>query len=284
MHRPALALLALSLLGGCSWLHPQPPKTPGDPSFAGSYGYHPIDPLPVELKCPAPCDNRSKRVLDLLPDETMRLAIGQVDATVGISYGPVKVGYAGNDYVVVLDYVKFDTQSFPVEVARDTKTGEVKDLMIAQKASAGSALVPTYIGVGLRLTASVHVNSGEIDLGNLFGLGAAAQAKQVSGTLVIQTLGISGPGISPIIPMPSEISAATIQNAILALGSIKAKIYEPDTEIDPRVVGVYNNQGGGVHAINSFISGILQQPPQIVVPPEPAIATAPPVTPTPAPH
>lgn len=60
--------------------------------------------------------------------------------------------------------------------------------------------------------------------------------------------------------MPSEINTTTIQNAILALGAIKTKIYENDIQITPRVVGVYNTVGGGQKTINSFIGNFLQNP------------------------
>jgi hypothetical protein len=121
-------------------------------------------------------------------------------------------------------------------------------------------VVPVYVGVGLRLTANVSVKEGNVDLGNLFALGVAAQAKQISGTLVIQSLGLSGEGVSPLIPIPSEINPTTIQNALMAIGAIKAKIYDGKISVVPRVVGVYNNLGGGQETINGFISTILEKP------------------------
>jgi hypothetical protein len=60
--------------------------------------------------------------------------------------------------------------------------------------------------------------------------------------------------------MLAEISESTIQNAILALTSIKAKMYDTKTAITPRVVGVYNNLGGGEATINGFISLLLVEP------------------------
>jgi hypothetical protein len=60
--------------------------------------------------------------------------------------------------------------------------------------------------------------------------------------------------------MPSEINPTTLQNAILALGAIKAKLYDQGTTINPRVVGVYNNLGGGPQIINAFISILLEEP------------------------
>jgi len=257
MHcRSLFALTVVLVFCGCAAL-PLPP-TPGDPAAEASYGYHPIDSLPVAV---LPANASQERKLAALPDETMRLAIGQFDAKAGITYGPVATGVAGNSYVVVLDYVKFTTKSFGVK--RTEAAGKVVARVTAEPSP--DLLVPVYIGVGLRLTANVAVREGRVDLGNLFALGVAAQARQISGTLVIQTLGLSGEGVSPLIPMPSEINPTTIQNAILALGTIKAKIYDGRVSVVPRVVGVYNNLGGGQETINGFISTILQSPPVLEV-------------------
>jgi hypothetical protein len=184
----------------------------------------------------------------------------------------------------VLDYVKFDTKSFTAVLE---KTGasernaerpapggqpsyQIESVLPAErglKQTAGepSVLVPTYVGVGLRLTASVTVNEGHVDLANLIAIGAAAEARRVSGTLVVQTLGISGPPVSALVPMPSEISGSTIQNAIMALGAIKSRIYDEGTDIRPRVVGVYNNLGGGPEMIHAFISKVLANPPELLL-------------------
>jgi hypothetical protein len=112
----------------------------------------------------------------------------------------------------------------------------------------------------LRITANVTVKSGSISLGNLFGIGASAALNQTSGTLTVQTLGITGNGISSLIPIPSELNTTTIQNAILSLGAIKAKIYEPSTILSPRVIGFYNNVGGiGTVVTNKVISNVLSK-------------------------
>jgi hypothetical protein len=57
--------------------------------------------------------------------------------------------------------------------------------------------------------------------------------------------------------MPSQINTTTIENAIMSLASIKAKIYEDDVEINPRVVGFYNNLGGGQFTVRKFITSVL---------------------------
>lgn len=248
-------LLILTNCGTVSKL----PKTQGDPLNVNSYGYHPLDPLPVELEVDTANPLTNSRLLKAMPDETIRLAIGQVISTGGLKFTTASAGYEGNSYVVVLDYIKFNTNSFNVKVDRSNGRA-TKANVLEQSSQEGDAIIPLYIGVGLRLTANITINKGQVDLGNLFAIGAQAASQRISGTLTVQTLGISGENISAVIPMPSEINTTTIQNAILALGMIKAKIYEDNTTITPRVVGVYNNIGGSTEVINGFISSILQKP------------------------
>ena len=230
-------------------------NTMGDPKNANNYGYHPLDPLPVYLTI------GKSDFLEAMPDETIRIAVATVSGDGGLTFGPAKIGVEGKNYVVILDYIKFGTESFGVKLSeKDSKGERIATLVDASKASEADVVIPVYIGVGLRLSADVYVKKGEINLGSLFALGAAAKAEQISGTLVIQTLGVSGPEISGLIPMPGEISESTVQNAIISLASVKAKMYDSKTLITPRVVGVYNNLGGGEATINGFISSLLQQP------------------------
>jgi hypothetical protein len=256
--RVLLALITALYVTGCATeiqltkTQTEIPGTLGDPKNASNYGYHPLDPLPIDLTV-------KSKPLDLLPDETMRMAIGTVSGDGGISFGPAKIGAEGKNYVVILDYIKFATDSIGVNLSKPDEKGN-KIATLAPQPSEVNAVVPIYIGVGLRLTANIYIKKGNVDLGSLFALGVAAKAEQLSGTLVIQTLGVSGPEISGLIPMPGEISESTIQNAILALASIKAKIYDNKTSISPRVVGVYNTLGGGATTINGFISALLESP------------------------
>lgn len=243
-------------------------KTPGDPTNAVSYGYQPIDPLPVAIGV----DNgngdivfigykkvSNSRIMSSLPDETMRLAIGQVDGKGNVSFATAKLGYAGSSYIVILDYIKFDTKSLPVLIKKDS-LNQVEDFISSfDYNTKPDAIIPVYVGVGLRFTATITVNEGSVDLGNLFALGLAAESKKVTGTLIIQTLGISGKDISSLIPMPSQINTTTIQNAIMSLAAIKSKIYEDDAELNPRVVGFYNNIGGGQTTVQKFITNVLSQ-------------------------
>ena len=160
----------------------------------------------------------------------------------------------------MLDYIKFTTLPLKVKLASSDSSGEKNFSRVSQQAISSETVVPVYIGVGLRLTANVTVTEGSVDLGNLIALGIAAQSNKITGTLVVQTLGISGEGISANIPMPSDINQTSIQNAIQALGAIKANIYSEKTLVSPRVVGIYNNLGGGAVTVNRFIAKVLEEP------------------------
>lgn len=258
--------LMVILLSGCAtW---KVPRTIGDPRNANTYGYHPLDPLPIKVEYlneDQPISNI--RILNALPDETMRLAIGQVNSQGGVTFSSASVGYEGSSYVVILDYIKFNTNSFGVKLDTSGTDRYGKELKASLTNSDNpDVIVPVYVGVGLRLTANITVNKGKVNLGNLFALGLEANSEKISGTLVVQTLGVSGENISSIIPMPSEINPTTIQNAIMALATIKSNLYDEKTIITPRVVGVYNNLGGGTETINGFISSMLQQPRPLYVP------------------
>lgn len=260
-----LFLLVGVIIQGCTKWPRKVPDTLGSPNNAPSYGYTPIDPLPVQLTAPpaTPTDSKNQMMLEKFPDETVRLAIGQFQANGSISFGPAKIGTAGNSYVVVLDYIKFDTKSLGVEITQSREESGRESRNASRNDQNPSLLVPVYIGIGLRLTANVTVREGTVDLGNLLALGVSAQTKQIFGTLVIQTLGISGEGVSGIIPLPSEINQTSVQNAIQSLGAIRANIYSDKTKISPRVVGIYNNLGGGQETINSFINSLLKNPVQL---------------------
>lgn len=117
---------------------------------------------------------------------------------------------------------------------------------------------PVYVGVGIRITSNLTVLSGTVNLAGLGSIGAAAEAKKLSGDLVIQTLGITGAKVTSALPLPSELNATTIQNAITAMATIKAALFSSDSDVvvTPRVVGFYNPL-----AVNTpqFVNAVVTQ-------------------------
>jgi hypothetical protein len=253
-----ITFLATLALTGCKT---SLPTTSGDPLNAVAYGYQPLDPLPVDVILNgSKIDPLTKHneVLNALSDETIRLVMGEVQGGGHISYGTAKMGYQGHSYEIVIDYMKFQTYGKPFRYTQKDDKTDVLALTDAEQVNAKKNILPLYVGVGLRLKASITVNEGNVDLGNLFSIGMAAQAKKVTGTLVVQTLGITGDKVTGLIPMPTEISPTSIQNAIMAVATIKSKIYDPETKITPRTIGFYNVLGGGKEVVNELISDCLQ--------------------------
>lgn len=117
---------------------------------------------------------------------------------------------------------------------------------------------PVYVGVGIRITSNLTVLSGTVNLAGLGSIGAAADAKKLSGDLVIQTLGITGAKVTSALPLPSELNATTIQNAITAMATIKSALFSSgsDVVVTPRVVGFYNPL-----AVNTpqFVNAVVTQ-------------------------
>lgn len=249
-----------------------------------SYGYTPLDPLPAFID-PKLIEGEGEKadysLINTLSDETMRIAIGSSHGSAGVTYGQQVIGTKGNRYVVVLDYIKYLTKAFPVIVTKDSSGKHIENIQAFDENDSDETIsdmvefitnskegqitavenvVPIYIGVGLRITADVQIRTDSLNL-DLFGLGVAASQGKASGTLVVQTLGVTGENISALIPVASELNKNTIENAIMSLGAIKAKMYESKTILAPKVLGFYNNIGGqGMETTVQVISTLLSKP------------------------
>lgn len=248
---PKIVLLSFAL-AGCAGFPgsalPEYPKTPAE--FFSGNSYVPLDPLPVMVLEGYHCkDGKSQGlVLNQLPDNAVRIAVRQLDATGSFGFGPAQLGAEGKSYQVILDYINADVANirFAYSGADSSKGGQLYGLTRLDKfdATAGPTqselVVPVYVGIGLRLTANVQVLKGNVNLSSLGALAAAAQAQKITGSLIVQTLGITGKQVTSALPLPSELNPTTVQNAILALGSVKAIVYDQGTVVTPRVTGIYN--------------------------------------------
>jgi hypothetical protein len=318
-----VALLISSFVAGCSNLLP---RSEGEKS--SGYAYVPLDPLPVETVPGQDCqatysssagklvigDNRQyQKTLLSLPDNAVRIAIRQIDASTNLSFGASSIGTQGNRYQVVLDYINVDTSNIAFALDVDTfdvtskasvlrlsettkdarvnsirrlskKEAEIANQEPSQKRSephpsfnssaaqgyrysnslTGVYIIPVYVGVGLRLTADIQVISGTVNLSSLASIAASIESKSASGSLVVQTLGITGPQVSTSLPLPSELNQTTVQNAILSLGSIKAIVSSDsgnDLQLTPRVTGIYLPIDNGTQElVNRIVSELARSP------------------------
>lgn len=116
---------------------------------------------------------------------------------------------------------------------------------------------PVYVGVGLRLTADIRALEGGINLSGLGTIGAQADAKNLTGTLTVQTLGVTGKSIATTLPLPSKLDQTTIENGILAIGTSRAVLYNTGVDqvtASPRVVGLYSPVGSDARLVNALYS------------------------------
>src|SRR5260370_12032384 len=191
----ALAAVLLVALGLSSCAARKLPSTLAETHT--SYSYIPLDPLPVVISPASGCysggrasedakpTGKYKALLDSLPDQAVRIATGQYDASGTLVYGPAKIGVSGHSYQVVLDYVSVDTTNASLYIERVLVDSPDKDVSVfddsikektrdqvfrdpereafaflpksTQKPKGDRVVVPVYVAAGLRLTASVTV-------------------------------------------------------------------------------------------------------------------------------
>src|SRR5688500_5890236 len=98
MRRSATAIALLSLTACVGPL--RPPQSPA--AFFSGYSYVPLDPLPVKVVDGPNCGAGKPRgkLLDMLPDNAVRIAVRQLTGKADLAFGPSQIGYQGNSYEV----------------------------------------------------------------------------------------------------------------------------------------------------------------------------------------
>lgn len=276
-------LMGALMLGACSTMPLDAPASVGEQN--AGYSYIPLDPLPVRIanqkECPKTISN-SKDLLDALPDNAVRVSMREISGKSTFGFGPASLGTEGNQYEIILDYISADTANIPfrIDAIKRKIDGSTEPLVQIPKKiddtveilvrripdterndlGFGSVIIPVYVGVGLRLTASVKVIKGSVNLSSLGAIAASVEGGRASGSLVVQTLGINGKQVAASLPLPSELNATTVQNAIQSLGSIKAVMYDAEnTRLAPRVTGIYNPLASNdQRLINAIVSELAK--------------------------
>lgn len=259
-------LLFSSCKAGQEFVNPKEVNKSANEKSLVMIGYQPIDPIQVHIDKQSD-SLKTNQFLIAFPNEATRLAIGEINQQGTISFGPFSIAKAGRSYSVILDYIKYTTTNLPVEYLeqREINTigdtsisilhqfirtnygkirgdineynGKTSQLPFSSRDVKNKIKFPVYVGVGLRIQASITVLSDSVNLSSLFSIGLAASQKKLNGTLIIQTLGVSGENISPLMPLPDQINESTIQFAMQSLATIKSKIYDTDkTIISPQVL------------------------------------------------
>lgn len=228
---------------------------------------------------PPPADKHSADVMDALPDHTIRLAIREMSASGSGGFGPVALSVGGTGYQVVMDSIFADTTnvafgirvsgaadsvySLPEKILPGTQIEVVRLKSVGDAAPPGfeKVTIPLYVGVGLRLTANLFTRKGNINLANLTAVAATVEAKQSSGSLTMQTLGVYNQQVASTFAIPTELSTTSVQNALVSLGAVKAIVYDRDTGTRPRLTGIYNPlPTSDPRLINKIYSALALEP------------------------
>lgn len=257
------------------------------------YTYIPIDPFKVETilteGCGPAAKDTTEKLLSSLPDNAVRMLVEQFDKSGAVTYGASKASVKDGSYRVTVDYINADTISIRVRITKfmqpkagdpspvpvnlygiepdnvtpGSETYKVERLDSAQAVlDSGVLSIPIYVGVGLRVSSYVHALEGNANISGIGVIGAEAEANRLRGSLIVQTLGVNGKSVAAALPIQSELNRTTAQNAIVAVGSIKALLYAPETIASPRVVGMYLPFPGSKGLVNAIISELSKQPPE----------------------
>jgi len=270
-------ILSVLVLAGCANSERPAPLAEaarGTQTLGSEYSgftYIPLDPLTIShTRCARDEEDEYDPILDLMPDQTVRISIRNVSGGAEVTAPIGSVAAKGSRNIVVVDYINVDNTNIPFYIRIQKNPGTVRytverkpigfDISKAaldggpgvdgafvprlggsdtQIPTDGYYVIPVYAGVGLRLTADVSVLEGEVKLSSLVAIGAAAQANRVAGSLTIQTLGLTGKQVAAGLTFTSDLSEASIQSALLSLGKIKTILYTNDVVVTPRVTGMY---------------------------------------------
>lgn len=228
-----------------------------------------------------------KDLLASLPDNAVRMTTEQFFRSGAVTYGSSKVNANADSYRVTVDYINADTTNEKFWIKKMVKrldTGEFESVSLTVQLTSDKYNIesiyfevdraakhretpkgfvefnlPVYVGIGLRIIANIETSEGSVNISGLGAIGAEAEAKRLRGSLTVQTLGVNGQAIAAALPIQSELNRTTAQNAVVAVGSIKALLYEKGTIIVPRVVGFYLPFPGGKPLVNAIISELSKE-------------------------
>ncbi|WP_300436640.1 hypothetical protein [Christiangramia sp.] len=246
--------LVCLVLSGCSAFKADPTKEAHEKllenpqTYKNFRGYEPVDPVEFEEKILIADGNsflvskdikllNREEILGFLNNETVLVSIAEISREGDFNYLPISFSRKNTSYKVTMDYMKYATLA------------QVSDTQFI-----GSKRV----GVGLRLISLITTAESGINISDLYSIGLAAKAGKLSGTLIIEVIGIKSKEVTTLIPLPSEINQTTIQNAMQALATIKSKIYDEETSLYPQVMAIKEYENKKVQLVENNMENNLK--------------------------
>jgi hypothetical protein len=225
--RAALALSLLACAGGTA-------GTSQGVTPDNFLGYQPIPPQPAptyeeyDPSTKATTEKRwssleKKQILALLPLQYSESSVRKIESSGDIKYLTASVSGDAGSYEVIMDYMKC----------------RVEDVL-----NDGKSLGVGRIGVGFRITAAIVTHTASINLGSLLAIGAEAKNGTLAGSLRVEVIGIDSPDVTTLIPLNAELDQTSLQSALQALATVKAKIWDDNTSLTPHILAIRQQERG----------------------------------------
>jgi len=256
--RLTIVLVATAWLAGCATTFGPGSTGRADPSapYAGYIAINPIS-LPPDLfsdsapqssaigafggTVPATQPTNGNPNLKFLINNAARVSIQEVTKSGEVKYIASGLSKKETYYHATIDYIKYHSSSISLPVERNMVAASgVRDDRV-------KVVLGVAVGVGLRAEASFLSNEDGAKIADIVNIGASAQTNQISGTMAFQTMGVESKAISDALPIPSQLSSSTVQNALQTMATVKANIYAQETNVVPQIVGI---------EIQSYPSGV----------------------------
>ncbi|MCX6111902.1 MAG: hypothetical protein NTY22_01260 [Proteobacteria bacterium] len=161
----------------------------------------------------------------LFPNISSSVILSKMNEKGEISYMVASVSGESDTYTVVMDYMAYSIERIMID-----KGGNKEEEGFAK------------VGVGVRVTANIKTTERGVNVGDLLNLGFAAKQSKLSGSLLVDIVGISSPDITNLVPMTANIDSTSIAVILQGIGAIKSKIFDKETLVIPQVLAVKPNK------------------------------------------
>ena len=232
-----LALLLTSVLvAGCNI--DSIPETPaqqaasvGNPAAQNAvvaYRYIPIEPLPVPVGLTmadgkALVWTNNTDALGLFENEALNESIATTDASGNLEYLVAGANAAYGAGRMTLDSIRYTVVPYPVTRSGTTPTTSVIFLIV---------------GIGARADVDFSSAKGGVTAGQLLSL----SAQNVTGNIMMRSMGISSSSISPMLRTPAGLTLENISETFRALDTIKLigsmSASDSSVKITPEIIGI----------------------------------------------
>ena len=167
-------------------------------------------------------------ILGSFPNVVSSVTVYQVENDGGLTILGNNLSARSSTYEVIYDFVQTQT------------------LQLLDSNDSSRSVYFALIGVSVRMVARIKARSAGINLTSLSSLGIAASRKKITGTLEVRTNGIGSQKINALIPVTSDLSSTSIENALQSVATIKSHIYDGDTKITPQFLAFSASASGNI--------------------------------------